>query len=75
MYISESPTMIVKHARKNFLLNHGDSVKGWSGVPFYGIERHFRRLHSLYNMIIDFELMAHFHNPSTLSNQVIIEMI
>jgi len=72
MYISESPTMIVKHARKNFLLNHGDSVKGWSGVPFYGIERHFRRLHSLYNMIIDFELMAHFHNPSTLSNQVII---
>ena len=72
VFVSESPTMLVQHGNKNFVLNHGDSVKGWAGIPFYGIERQFRKLTGLHNITVDYELMAHFHNPSTLSNQVFI---
>jgi len=72
IFVSESPAMIVKHGTKNFLLNHGDNTKGWMGIPYYGVDRMFRKLSSLYNMIIDYELLGHYHQPSNISDMILM---
>ena len=72
VFISESPSMIVQHGEKIFLLNHGDAVRGWMGIPYYGLERMYRRLPDLYNMIIHYELIAHHHEAANLADKMII---
>ena len=52
----------------NFVLNHGDDVRGWNGIPFYGIERKTRRLTALgavSGIIPHYFLYGHFHTLST----------
>lgn len=49
-----------------FLGEHGDSVKSWMGVPFYGIERErareaTRRMHD--GRGFHFLIMGHWHTP------------
>lgn len=47
-----------------FNITHGDSVKGWNGIPWYGIERRNRRLqaiHAANNTQIHYKVMGHFH--------------
>jgi len=72
VFVSESPSMIAQHGNFVFLLNHGDNTRGWNGIPFYGLERTFRRLPGLYNMVINYELTAHFHQPCNLSDKVLM---
>lgn len=72
VYVSESPSMIVTHGEKIFLLNHGDTAKGWMGIPWYGLERQFRRLPGLYNMIIDYEFVAHHHQAANIADKMIM---
>ncbi len=72
VYVSESPSMIVKHGNFIFLLNHGDNAKGYMGIPFYGLERMFRRLHDLYSMKIDYQLIGHHHQPLNISDRIIM---
>jgi hypothetical protein len=72
IFVSESPSMIVRHGKFHFLLNHGDTAKSWQGIPYYGLERMFRRLPDLYNMIIHYELVGHHHTPSNLADKIIM---
>jgi len=72
VYISESPSMLVQHGKYVFLLNHGDASKGWMGIPFYGLERLFRRLPGLYNMVVDCELVGHFHQPANIGDSKVL---
>jgi len=72
VYVSECPTMIVKHGDFVFLLNHGDSITRYKSIPYYGIERMIRRLPDLYGMLIDYQLIAHFHEPANLNSRVYI---
>jgi len=72
VYISESPSMIVAHGKFIFLLNHGDAAKSWMGIPYYGLERMFRRLPGLYNMMIHYELCAHHHQPASIADKVFL---
>lgn len=72
VYVSESPTMIVQHGSFIFLLNHGDQAKSWNGIPYYGLERMFRKLPDLYNMIIHYELCGHHHQASNLVDRIIM---
>lgn len=54
-----------------FNLSHGDGVKSWNSIPFYGIERRTRRLVALHNatdLKITYWLMGHFHMLSTMSD-------
>lgn len=52
----------------NFCLNHGDDIKSFNSIPFYGIERKVRRLTSIgavTNQIPNYFCYAHFHNIAT----------
>lgn len=72
VYVSESPSMVVQHGDFTFLLTHGDAARGWMGIPFYGLERMFRRLPNLYNMMIHYQLCGHHHQPANIGDSKIL---
>lgn len=52
-----------------FLLIHGDSVRSYQGIPFYGIQRAYLKWRSLvkdYGMDFDHMVMGHFHTPAKI---------
>lgn len=55
----------------NFFIEHGDDVKSWNGIPYYGIERKTRRVMSLHasrETFIHYFVYGHFHTPTMLTN-------
>ncbi len=51
-----------------FGLSHGDDIRGWNGIPWYGIERKTRRLGAISatrGQRIHYYGFAHFHNAAT----------
>jgi hypothetical protein len=51
-----------------FCVSHGDDIRSWNNIPWYGIERKTRRLAALYasqDKKIDYYCFGHFHNPAT----------
>jgi len=71
-FVSNSPTMIVQNGDFNFALNHFANVPGWAGIPYYGLDRMSRRLSDLFNLRIHFKLGGHFHVPSNLGDEILI---
>ena len=54
---------------QSFLLYHGDGVKSWSGVPWYGIEREinaFTALLASKETYFPYVAMGHFHTASEI---------
>lgn len=54
-----------------FGIQHGDGVKSWMGVPWYGIERQTRRLVSLHNSFdqkISYFVYGHFHSLGSIAD-------
>ncbi|RJR27673.1 hypothetical protein C4561_01850 [candidate division WWE3 bacterium] len=54
----------------NFLLLHGDNIKSYYGIPFYGIQRTVTQLTELLfaeDVRMDYVLLGHFHTSNTLS--------
>ena len=54
----------------NFLLLHGDDIKAWNGVPYYGIDRADAKWTQLLNskgLHYDYMELGHFHSPSELA--------
>lgn len=54
----------------NFLLLHGDDVRSWQGIPYYGIDRadaKWTQLLDSHGMRYDYMELGHFHSPSELS--------
>lgn len=52
-----------------FLLFHGDDVKGWGGIPFYGIDRsqkNYREMLETVQEKFDYVEMGHLHTPAML---------
>ncbi|GAG16187.1 unnamed protein product, partial [marine sediment metagenome] len=50
-----------------FYVTHGDEIRSWNSIPFYGLERKTRRLTALtatQNKRIHYYCFAHFHNPA-----------
>ncbi len=62
----------------NWLVLHGDNIKSWAGIPWYGIERAIKKLKELMAVqkeFVDYIALGHFHNQGTLDmmrGQVII---
>lgn len=57
-----------------FLAMHGDSVKGWAGLPYYGIERavmKMRQMLDLKRQRFDMVLMGHFHEAVDTERYII----
>jgi len=76
--IPDSYSACVEIENHGFLVSHGDDVKSWNSIPFYGIERKTRRLAALNNATgqrIDNYIFGHFHNIAdiaSLKGEVII---
>lgn len=54
----------------NFLLSHGHDIKGWAGIPWYGIERKTRRMQALFSQSehpLHYCVFGHFHVQTSLS--------
>lgn len=54
-----------------FYIAHGDDIRAWNGIPFYGIQRKTQRLSALSSVTkqdLKYFCFGHFHQPSTLSN-------
>lgn len=53
-----------------FHITHGDEIRGWMGIPFYGLQRKTQRLTALnaaQKKKIDYYIFGHFHQASTLA--------
>ena len=53
-----------------FLLMHGDGIKGWSGIPWYGVQRAVSSFLEMIgrDVMFDRAVMGHFHNPVDTEN-------
>lgn len=52
-----------------FLASHGDQIKSWNGIPYYGIDRFDSRQTKLlgaHEIRYVYALLAHFHSASVL---------
>lgn len=52
-----------------WLLRHGDGIKSWGGIPYYGIQRSTGRwiaIMAASGQRFDYMVMGHFHAPSHL---------
>jgi len=55
----------------NCLIVHGDDIKSWNGIPFYGIDRMARNFNELLRKSgksFDYIFLGHFHRTGLLDN-------
>ena len=53
----------------NVLMLHGDNIKSWNGIPWYGIERALAKLNELLQSLdysVNIAEFGHFHNAAFL---------
>lgn len=53
----------------NFMLLHGDNIKSWMGIPWYGIQRTIANLKEMLetqNKRFQYIVLGHFHNRGVL---------
>jgi hypothetical protein len=63
--------MIIDIQGYNFWCEHGDTVRGWMGLPFYGANRekgNINAMMGLFKQSADYLLMSHHHNPAKFNN-------
>ena len=66
--IPESFSACINIEGHTFCVKHGDDIRSWNGIPWYGLERHTRRLKALSTVNkkdIDYFCFGHFHTLST----------
>lgn len=51
-----------------FLTVHGDEIKGHAGIPFYGFQRLDGRAMRMSEVIFDYGLSGHIHQPASIPN-------
>jgi hypothetical protein len=66
-FVIEPSGFLVYAAGWEFLCTHGDNIKGWGGIPFYGISRHDSRAVRLHNVLYRYHLMGHIHQPAEIT--------
>jgi len=55
----------------NFLLLHGDDIKAWNGIPFYGVQRadgRYTKLMGSQQITYEYMAIGHFHNPAEIDS-------
>lgn len=71
-HIPECFSVVTEIAGHQFYIAHGDDIKSWNSIPFYGIERKTRRLvalhHAMTNTKVKYFVFGHFHMLSTMSD-------
>lgn len=46
---------------------HGQNIKGWGGIPFYGIQRQDAKSVRAHSRIFRYGLMGHIHQPAEIT--------
>jgi len=67
-HIPKAPYHLINAENTRLLLFHGDAIKGWMGVPYYGIDRCLLRLRQMFASVDDYfdsALIGHFHCADT----------
>lgn len=59
----------IEYAGKKILMTHGDTIKAWNGIPYYGIDRLVGRESARRNF--DFLVLGHFHTPAFVGRTLI----
>lgn len=69
-----SPEVVVIKEGWKFLLTHGDTIKSWAGIPYYGINRQDATQQKLRRKFAgyDFWELAHFHTPTMLEWKLMV---
>ncbi len=68
--IPDSFSVCIEIEDHGFHLTHGDEIRGWMGIPWYGISRKTQRLTALnaaQKRKIGYYIFGHFHQASTLA--------
>ena len=68
---TEAQHMIVAINNHNFWLDHGDTVRGWAGYPYYGADRQKNNIQAILGMFsekADYMLMGHHHRLGFFNN-------
>jgi len=63
--------MIVEINEHKFWLEHGDTVRSWMGVPFYGIKRELSNINAMlgkFHEHADYLLAGHFHTKANFED-------
>lgn len=71
MEYAEAQHMIVQIADHKFWLEHGETVRSWMGIPFYGAKREkasIQELMGLFGEKIDYVLLGHHHQVAKFAN-------
>jgi hypothetical protein len=61
-------TLFFYSAGHEFQLIHGHQIKGWGGIPYYGINKFESKSVRLHNRAYKYCLMGHIHQPAEISN-------
>lgn len=57
--------------QQNFLLLHGDTIRAWNGLPYYGIDRADSRLTTMlaaHEKTYRYMCLGHHHNPADIDS-------
>jgi len=68
---TEAQHMLVDIEGWQFWLEHGDTVRSWAGIPFYGAKREKSNINDMLNKFsekADYTLAGHFHIDAEFEN-------
>ena len=66
--IEPGGALFFKTKGHEFQMIHGHQVRGWGGLPFYGLTRFDGRSIRLHSRIYRYLLMGHHHQPAEIPN-------
>jgi hypothetical protein len=70
IFLNKGKTGIIQVEGFNFALNHGDKIRGWMGIPFYGFARTANRLMGMHGFPIEAFCVGHHHQAAQLPGVV-----
>jgi hypothetical protein len=65
--------MVAERMGHRFLLQHGDDIGGWAGIPFYGVERsdaRYSRMLKDYGVDFHYLCVGHHHQEAYFKSRV-----
>lgn len=68
---TEAQHMLIDVEGWRFWLEHGDTVRSWAGIPFYGAKREKNNIGDILSKFsekADYMLAGHFHNDAEFEN-------
>ena len=68
---TEAQHMLIDVEGWRFWLEHGDTVRSWAGIPFYGAKREKNNIGDMLSKFserADYMLAGHFHNDAEFEN-------